>query len=174
MIIEHVAITQVHVLQSIAQKSFFDTFYMVNSKEDMDDYLQNNLSVERLSSELNNPFSQFYMVKIEEEYVGYIKLNFGMAQNEFKEDHAIEIERLYILHEYHGQKIGQALFSHAMSIAASKKVDYVWLGVWEHNHKAIAFYQKNGFVAFSKHPFILGQDEQVDILMKKKIKNQNG
>ncbi|CAI3922308.1 Ribosomal protein S18 acetylase RimI and related acetyltransferases (RimI) (PDB:1GHE) [Commensalibacter communis] len=169
MIIERVTITKVDILQSIARKCFFDTFYEVNSKEDMDDYLENKLSIKQLSSELNNPLSHFYIAKINEHYVGYIKLNFGMAQNEFENDNAMEIERLYILQQHHGKKIGQALFSHAMSIADQKRVDYVWLGVWEHNQKAISFYQKNGFVAFSQHEFILGQDKQIDILMKKKL-----
>ena len=59
------------------------------------------------------------------------------------------------------------LYEKAMQVAEDKKVDYVWLGVWEENPRAIRFYQKNGFVEFDKHIFRLGDDEQTDIMMKR-------
>lgn len=173
MIIEKVTTEQISDLQQVARKSFFDTFVEFNTQEDMNAYLQNNLSVEQLAKELMNPQSEFFMVKCNQDYVGYIKLNCGMAQNEFQKDNALEIERLYVLQQYHRQQIGQALFDYAMTIAYKKSVDYVWLGVWEKNLKAISFYKKNGFIAFDKHDFILGKDIQTDILMRKNIGNSS-
>lgn len=171
MIIEKVTSEKICILQQIATKSFFDTFLEFNSQEDMDAYLQNNLSIEQLTKEFSHPQSEFFLVKNNQDYVGYIKLNYGMAQNEFQQDNALEIERLYVLKQYHRQQIGQALFNYAMAVADAKFVDYVWLGVWEHNQKAIAFYQKNGLVAFDKHDFILGKDIQTDILMRRDVRN---
>lgn len=69
-------------------------------------------------------------------------------------------------------KAGQFLYEHAIQIAETNKVNFVWLGVWEENHRAISFYKKNGFVEFDKHIFVLGTDEQIDIMMKKNLKNQ--
>lgn len=171
MIIKKVAHEHIDILQQVAVKSFFDTFVEFNTKEDMDAYLQNNLSIEQLMKELNHPQSEFFMAKHGQNYIGYIKLNHGKAQSEFQEDNALEIERLYVLKQYHRQQIGQALLNYALAVAYEKSVDYVWLGVWEHNHKAIAFYKKNGFIAFGKHDFILGKDIQTDILMRKDIHN---
>ncbi|WP_139145003.1 MULTISPECIES: GNAT family N-acetyltransferase [Sphingobacterium] len=71
------------------------------------------------------------------------------------------------LQDYHGKKVGQILYEKALEIALKKKSIYVWLGVWEENPRAIKFYKKNGFVEFDKHTFVLGEDEQTDILMKK-------
>ncbi|WP_229213788.1 GNAT family N-acetyltransferase [Dyadobacter psychrotolerans] len=68
---------------------------------------------------------------------------------------------------YHGKKVGQLLYEKSVEFARLQKNDYAWLGVWEENPKAIRFYEKNGFVAFSKHIFLFGQDEQTDIMMKK-------
>ena len=79
----------------------------------------------------------------------------------------MEIERIYVLKKYHGQKVGQKLFDTAMSTAKREKKKYVWLGVWENNQRAIRFYQKNGFVEFGTHTFILGTDKQTDLMMKK-------
>jgi len=63
--------------------------------------------------------------------------------------------------------VGQRLYEEAMWLAKELGMRYVWLGVWEENPRAIRFYAKNGFVAFDKHIFRLGDDEQTDILMKK-------
>ncbi|WP_345106638.1 GNAT family N-acetyltransferase [Mucilaginibacter panaciglaebae] len=77
------------------------------------------------------------------------------------------MERIYVLKEYHGKKAGQFLVEKAINTAQQNRVDFIWLGVWEENHRAISFYQKNGFAAFDKHIFRLGDEEQTDIMMKK-------
>lgn len=58
------------------------------------------------------------------------------------------------------------LYEKALQIAKHKNTAYIWLGVWEENPRAISFYKKNGFEAFDNHVFILGNEEQTDILMK--------
>ncbi len=92
-----------------------------------------------------------------------------MNSREIKDKNYLEIERIYVLKEYHGKKVGQLLYENAIKIAKSKNAEYVWLGVWEKNPRAIRFYEKNGFVAFDKHIFKLGNDKQTDIMMKLKI-----
>ncbi|HAN77391.1 MAG TPA: GNAT family N-acetyltransferase, partial [Bacteroidales bacterium] len=86
-------------------------------------------------------------------------------------NHAIEIERIYILKEFHGKQIGQLLYDKAIEIGQQQNADFVWLGVWEKNLRAIAFYKKNGFEEFDKHFFRLGNDLQTDILMKLSLKD---
>jgi ribosomal protein S18 acetylase RimI-like enzyme len=103
--------------------------------------------------------------------IGYLKLNFGAAQTELKNEQSLEIERIYVLKEFHGKNIGQLLYDKAIQIAKEKNVNYVWLGVWEENLRAINFYKKNGYVAFDKHIFKLGDDEQTDIMMKLELVN---
>jgi ribosomal protein S18 acetylase RimI-like enzyme len=83
-----------------------------------------------------------------------------------QDEGALEIERIYVLKDFHGKSVGQVLYNKAIDIAKEKKTKYVWLGVWEENPRAISFYKKNGFVEFDKHIFILGDDEQTDIMMK--------
>jgi diamine N-acetyltransferase len=95
-----------------------------------------------------------------------LKINFGSSQTEQKDKNSLEIERIYVLKEYHGKKVGQVLYDCALKIAKEKQIEFVWLGVWEKNPRAISFYTKNGFEAFDKHVFVLGTDEQTDIMMK--------
>jgi len=162
-------VTQADViqLQQISIRTFFETFSAVNSEEDMNAYLNESFSVERLIAELNNELSQFYFAALNGEVIGYLKLNLGQAQTEIKDTNALEIERIYVLQGFHGKKVGQLLYNKAIQIANEISAKYVWLGVWEKNHRAINFYQKNGFVEFDQHIFRLGADEQIDLMMKK-------
>ncbi|MGZ5248497.1 MAG: GNAT family N-acetyltransferase [Flavitalea sp.] len=161
-------------LVKISRQTFYETFSEVNTEENMKKYLDESLSAEKLRSELNNENSVFYFaetaihanLKPAPSIIGYLKLNFGLSQTELKDEKAIEIERIYVLKEYQGKKVGQLLYEKAIEIAWERNADFVWLGVWEENQKAINFYKKNGFIEFDQHKFMLGDDEQTDLMMK--------
>lgn len=164
--IKKIGVEQLVPLQEIGRKTFYDTFFESDSEESMKAYLATSFSTEKLTAELENPNSEFYFATQNEVVIGYLKVNFGAAQTELQDANAVEIERIYVLQDYHGKQVGQLLFEKAMAIAKSNRCDYIWLGVWEENHRALQFYTKNGFVAFDKHIFVLGEEEQTDIMMK--------
>lgn len=153
-------------LHDLAVTTFLETYSSVNSEENMQNYLSENYSEEQLTLEMDNPFSEFYLAFLAQKAIGFLKINFGEAQTELKDNQSLEIERIYVLSEFHGKKIGQLLFDKALEIARAHQSKYVWLGVWEQNSKAIRFYQKNGLTEFDNHIFKLGSEEQIDILMK--------
>ena len=168
---DHIKITKatlndIDQLQKIGRQTFQETFSESNSEENMKNYLEGGFSNEKLSTELNDQNSEFYFATFNQEVIGYLKINFGPSQTELKDSKALEIERIYVSKEFHGQSVGQLLYDKAIQMAKLKNVDYVWLGVWEENPRAIRFYKKNGFVEFDKHIFKLGNDEQTDIMMK--------
>lgn len=165
-----VSINDIESLQIISRDTFAQTFTEHNNPEDMEVYLNTSFAKEKLLGELNNPNAEFYFAKDGEKVVGYLKVNTGEAQTEQKDADAFEIERIYVDAAFLGKKVGQLLFNKAIEIANAKKAAYVWLGVWEENHRALAFYKKNGFVPFDKHIFKLGNDEQTDIMMKLALK----
>lgn len=167
--IQKITLKEVEALQAISRLTFYETFSDVNTKENMSSYLENDLSLERLSEELNNTHSEFYFAFFENEVIGYLKINCESAQTEQKTANSLEIERIYVLKEFLGKTIGQLLLEHVFQIAREKGNENVWLGVWEENKRAIRFYQKNGFEEFDKHIFMLGEDAQKDILMRKKL-----
>lgn len=172
MNIRKLTLTDIEQLQKIGRQTFFETFSADNTEENMNNYLVEGFSKEKLTAELENKDSAFYFAETGDSAIGYLKLNFGQSQTELKDDVAVEIERIYVSKEFHGKKVGQLLYEMAIQIANERKAEYVWLGVWEENKRAIAFYKKNGFVEFSKHIFKLGNDEQTDILMKLKLKDE--
>ncbi|MCE7062390.1 GNAT family N-acetyltransferase [Dyadobacter sp. CY343] len=154
-------------VQQISRETFFETFAEANTEADMQKYLAENFGEVKLTEELNNPDSQFYIAWLGENPVGYMKLNTGEAQTELRDTSSFEIERIYVKSDYHGKKVGQLLYDKALAVAQLEQKIYLWLGVWEKNPKAIRFYEKNGFVVFDKHIFKFGEDEQTDIMMKK-------
>ena len=128
--------------------------------------MEEQLSIATLTAELNDKNAEFYFASNKEAVIGYLKINFGEYQTELQNDNAIEIERIYLSKEFHGRQVGQFLYNKAIEIAKQHQAQFVWLGVWEENHRAISFYRKNGFVEFDTHIFKLGNDEQTDIMMK--------
>jgi ribosomal protein S18 acetylase RimI-like enzyme len=169
IITRRITLDDLEKLQKIGRKTFEETFSESNSKENMRSYLDEGFSKEKLTAELNNKDSEFYFAILKDEVIGYLKVNFGESQTELKDSKALEIERIYVSKEFHGKSVGQLLYDKAIQIAKQKDSEYVWLGVWEENPRAIGFYKKNGFVEFDKHIFRLGDDEQTDIMMKLKL-----
>lgn len=156
-------------LQEIGRTTFAETFSANNSEENLSTYLVEGFSEEKLGAELRNENSKFYFALQEGNVIGYLKVNLGDAQTEKQDPNALEIERIYVLQQYHGKQVGLLLYEQALSIAKARKAPYMWLGVWEDNPRAIRFYEKQGFVEFGEHIFQLGDDAQRDVLMKKEL-----
>lgn len=168
--ISKISIAEVESLKTISIQTFTETFSEYNTKNDMQKYISTNLSSEKLLKELNSNESAFYVLNLNTEIIGYLKVNTGMSQTEIQNNTSLEIERIYVKQAFHGKNFGQRLLQKAIDIAKKKGCHYIWLAVWEKNLKAISFYTKHGFIAFDKHIFQLGDDAQLDIMMKLELK----
>jgi ribosomal protein S18 acetylase RimI-like enzyme len=140
--ISKAGVHEAELLHKIGRQTFYETFASGNTAENMSEYLQDNFAIQKLTHELNNQDSEFYIAGFEGQAIGYLKVNFKDAQTELKDPNSLEIERIYVLREFHGQKVGQLLYQKAIQIAKSKRLKYVWLGVWDQNMRAIRFYKK--------------------------------
>ena len=132
-------------------------------------YLEKAFSLEQLQKELGNRSSQFFLIYFNHEVAGYLKLNMDDAQSEEMGPDSLEIERIYIKSEFQKQGLGKYLFNQAVEIADKHKKSKLWLGVWEKNENAIAFYERLGFVQTGTHSFYMGDEEQVDLIMTKTL-----
>ncbi|KUJ52928.1 GNAT family N-acetyltransferase [Chryseobacterium sp. JAH] len=169
IILKQIGIENVDQLQKIAKQTFFDTFSPDNTEENMAEYMAKGFTIEKLTAEIKNENSEFFFALSDEEAVGYLKINFRDAQTELQDNDSLEIERIYVLKDFHGKKVGQILYKKALEIAKDKNLGYVWLGVWEENRRAVQFYRKNGFVEFGQHIFKFGNEDQTDLMMKKAL-----
>jgi ribosomal protein S18 acetylase RimI-like enzyme len=168
--IKSISVTEVAELRQLARTAFAQTFTDHNQPENVEKYLDESFTIEKLSEELNNKNSQFFFALVDDNPVGFLKVNIGAAQTELKDGDGMELQRIYVLQDYHGRSVGKALFEKAKSLAIEGNYPYLWLGVWEENHRALNFYRKNGFVPFDKHIFKMGDEEQTDWMMKLEFK----
>ncbi|SEK41339.1 spermine/spermidine N-acetyltransferase [Aquimarina amphilecti] len=156
-----------HKLLEIGRQTFYDAFGPPhNTEENIHYYLNQKFTLPKITNEILNTQSKFFFAIQKNEIAGYFKLNFEEAQTEKVKGKSMEIERIYITYHYQGAGFGQQLINKAIKIAKEKKVDFIWLGVWDKNLKAIEFYKRNGFKIFDNHIFMLGSDEQIDNMMK--------
>lgn len=162
-----VTLADLNALQNISIQTFTDAFEHLNNPADFKAYVASAYNSEQLKQEITDPNSEFYFAVYQNDIAGYIKLNFGKEQAEFKDDNSMEIARVYVSASHQNKQIGKAMLEFAIDIARQKKLDYVWLGAWEQNTNAIRFYQRHGFVPIGSHYFMVGTDRQTDILLKK-------
>lgn len=156
-------------LQEISYETFNETFKRQNSPENMKAYLERAFNLKQLEKELSNPSSKFFFVYFNNELAGYLKVNTSDAQSEEMGDESLEIERIYILNKFQKHGLGKYLLNKAMEMAAERNKKKIWLGVWEKNENAIAFYKKMGFVQIGAHSFYMGDEEQIDFIMTKTL-----
>lgn len=156
-------------LQEISYETFNETFKHQNSPENMSAYLERAFNLKQLEKELSNISSQFFFVYFNNEVAGYLKVNTNDAQSEEMGDESLEIERIYIKNKFQKHGFGKYLLNKAMEIAMERNTKKIWLGVWEKNENAIAFYKKMGFVQTGAHSFYMGDEEQIDFIMTKTL-----
>ena len=155
------------ILQEISYETFNETFEAQNSPENMNAYLKRAFNLKQLEKELSNTCSQFFFVYINMKVAGYLKVNSYDAQTEEMGDESLEVERIYVKNEYQKLGLGKYLLNKAIEIAKESNKKNIWLGVWEKNENALAFYKKMGFDQIGAHSFYMGDEEQIDIIMNK-------
>ncbi|AFH60306.1 GNAT family N-acetyltransferase [Paenibacillus caseinilyticus] len=156
-------------LQEISYETFNETFKDQNSPENIKTYLERAFNLNQLETELSHPFSQFFFVYFHNEVAGYVKVNANDAQSEVMGNESLEIERIYIKNKFQKHGLGKVLLNKAMEIALECEKKKIWLGVWEKNENAIAFYKKMGFVQTGAHTFHMGDEEQIDFILTKTL-----
>ena len=150
--IKKVTIADIQDLQQISRETFSETFGSQNSTENMEKFLNKAYAEEKLRSEIENKNSNFYFLIVNNQVAGYLKVNEGDAQN------------------FQHQGFGLVLIKLAEELARKKNKANMWLGVWEKNYQAQAFYKKDGFKRVSQHTFVVGDDPQTDFILVKELK----
>lgn len=159
------------LLARLSAQTFNETFAEYNTPSDMKLYLEKNCTPEILARELADHRTSFFLYESEGRTVAYTKLHRGPVPTELKAARAVEVARLYVLKSHIGHSIGRMMMDHNMKTALTEGYDRIWLGVWEHNRKAIGFYEKLGFEKFGSHVFVVGTDPQTDWLLKKDLRH---
>jgi ribosomal protein S18 acetylase RimI-like enzyme len=161
------------LIHQLGNMTFRDAFGIHNTPENMNAYLEKNFALTTIKDELDDPANVFLIADHYDRAVGYAKLRMGKIPPQLANETAIEIERIYAVKEYVGRKVGKKLMEACLRYGREHGFSQVWLGVWEHNMRAITFYEQWGFRKFGAHEFILGRDKQTDWLMAKVLKEHS-
>lgn len=156
--------TDAKLITELSEVTFFDTFYGTCTDEDMQVFIKEFFGEKQVNKELSDPNDFYFIAFIEKKAAGYIRIKEDESDIEvIKNSKSIELKRIYVLKEYHSKKVGARLMQFALDFAAGKGYELLWLGVWEHNERALNFYKKFGFIDTGfKHPFPIGNTPQTD------------
>jgi diamine N-acetyltransferase len=154
-------------IADVARRSFVETFAAYNTAADMALYVAEAFAVERIERELAAPEAVFFVAVNGSRLIGFAKLRTGAGPPPNPGEDAIELERLYVERLWHGRGVAARLMDAVLDESGRRSCRRVWLGVWEHNARAKAFYEKFGFHVVGAKPFLLGTDLQTDLIMQK-------
>jgi ribosomal protein S18 acetylase RimI-like enzyme len=157
------------LIADLSRQTFYETFAADNTKENMDKFMNEQFTREKLIDEVNQPWHIFLLAFVHDEPVGYVKLREGSVPPGLFGRACIEIARIYSVTKMIGKGVGKKLMQTCIDIGVDKGKETVWLGVWEKNKTAIEFYTQWGFEKFGEQKFLLGDDLQTDWLMKKEL-----
>lgn len=156
-------------LSEVAERTFRDTFGAMNTPEDMDLHCVSSFGEAIQAGEISNPDMLTLLSEEDGEVVGFAQLRWGGAPDCVSAEAPGEIQRLYVVREWHGKGVAQALMDACLEALKGRGSDAAWLGVWERNPRAISFYRKFGFEEVGDHAFPLGTDPQRDIVMARPL-----
>jgi ribosomal protein S18 acetylase RimI-like enzyme len=158
------------LIADLSRETFYNAFAIYNTKEDIDKFMNEVFTREKLMAELNLPDNIFLLAYTGDEVAGYVRMrDKNIPETSLGTDNIIEIARIYTASSIIGKGVGSALLRECIAIAKQEQREYIWLGVWEKNDKAVRLYERFGFKRFGEHPFILGNDVQTDWLMMREI-----
>ena len=152
-------------LITLSKETYYQAFKAFNTRENMDHYVMKAFSKEQLLAEMRDQQASFYFGIHQNQRVGYLKLNEYDTPSEGHQGPSIEIQRLYVKSDAQNLGMGHFLMEEAIKIARDKRFTFIWLGVWEHNEKALRFYEKFNFERIGSHTFLMGDDPQQDHLL---------
>jgi ribosomal protein S18 acetylase RimI-like enzyme len=153
------------MLAALGAQTFAETFRADNSPDDIRAHLAANFRPDVQARELADSTISILVAECDGEPAGYAKLQRSEVPPCVGEASSIEIARIYVAARFHGRGIGAALMKACLKSARTLGAKKIWLGVWERNGRAQAFYRRFDFVECGDHEFVLGSDRQRDIIM---------
>lgn len=157
------------MLTEFARRVFYEAFAPMNSPGNMEAYMSQNFTTQKFSAQIADPRVIFLIAEIGAAPAAFAKLYDGDVPECVGGAATVEIERFYVDRQFHGKGVAQTLMKACFDRARLSGHETIYLGVWENNHRAIAFYRKCGFEVVGSHIFQMGDEAQNDLLMERRL-----
>jgi len=159
-------------LAALSEKTFRQTFDKDNSPEDMALFVAKYYGEEKQLAEILDPRRRIVLATAGDALIGYYHLSQSQPDLAILGPKPIELLRIYVDVDWHGKGVAHYLMKNAVEKSRAEGFQTLWLGVWENNFRAQAFYKKWKFVETGSHVFVLGTDRQRDLLFSKNLADQ--
>ena len=156
-------------LAHFAARTFAEAFAEANEPEDMALYLSTASGLAQQSAELADPGQATLLAEVDGTLAGFAQIRGGTAPPCVTGARPLELRRFYVDRPWQGRGVARALMDAVREAAARRGGDTLWLGAWERNARARAFYAKCGFVDVGSQPFVLGRDRQTDRILTRPL-----
>ena len=156
-------------LAAVAEQTFRDTFFVMNTPENMDLHCRSAYGAAIQAAEIASPHMATLLCEEGTKLLGYAQLRWATTPKCVVAQAPGEIQRLYVVVDAKGKGVAHALMDACIEEMVRRGSDVIWLGVWERNPRAIAFYGKFGFREVGEHVFPLGTDPQRDVIMARRV-----
>ncbi len=156
-------------LARLASQTFLDAFEKANEPRNIRAYVKQAFSPPQIAKELLDDVSTFFVAERDSALIAYAKTRTLPSPECVKSTTATELHRIYVEQRFVGTGIGQMLLDAALQATEEAGHDFLWLGVWENNPDAVAFYERFGFTKVGNQVFMMGPEKQTDIIMMKRL-----
>ena len=169
MTIRHGEATDAAALAELAARTFRETFAAGSPPEDMALHLAQAYGTPQQQRELADPDMTTLLAEADGELAGYAQVRSGVTPKCVTGETPVELWRFYVAQPWHGRGLAQTLMQRVELEASQRGGRTLWLGVWERNGRAIAFYRKAGFTDVGSHVFMVGTDAQTDRILVRSL-----
>lgn len=157
-------------LHELSRRTVIDTFAHLNDPTDFADFLEKNYAFEHVMADLADPAVRVLLCEVDSTLAAYARLSSREIPECIGDGNSIQIERFYVDKPYIGRGVAPAMMELCLQLAVEESRSTIFLGVWEHNARAVRFYEKWGFARCGEHPFMVGTDQQIDWWMKRPVR----
>ncbi len=167
--IRPVELAELEMLRNFAEYTFRIAYEHANDPVNFKNYCDTSFTLQQFQKEWEQPGSKFWFALLDDQLAAYLKLNFDHHPAELESASTVQVERIYVTPDLQGRRIGEQLLDFAQEQARSTGADWLWLSVWQANPPAVRFYERCGYEIFGTEVFQVGDDAQLDWLMRKKV-----
>ncbi len=157
------------VLSVLATVTFYEAYFEQDTPIDIANYIVDSFAVEQIAAEIADPGNEFYIAYRAEKAVGYIKLVRGTEAEGIDTAISLELKRIYVVERFWRQGVGDELVKFAMARTRELGFEYLWLGVWQENTRALGFYSKYGFERVGTIVFPYGDSVGINDVLRLKV-----